>query len=356
MKVIDGPEVARQAQAAYGIDATDQGGVHVLELIASSLRRAASYLAPARKGRIVRATLRALEGVIDEDHARYELMSTMLDTLVANGDLIELKTEGVRNIYLGPPQFVRLSDDIIILLGVRPHGAPFVGERHQSSIRHHGGLRFLRPQADIDALDVVRGFHEQPREVWLAGPSKTTPASHVSRYTEQLSAARASGPIPDLRILDSAHPTTHYAGRWRPPQPSDNGMFVGRRHVEYGADAWSVVLLDQGECQKVIDLPLSRWAARGCDEAWLLQLAIDSVRGAPQVVRRSLTGDGDWQVNLDGPLPAFAIRFLESVGELTLPGRGALISFLVSPRDAAAVAAFAKLNLWMATDEGITQS
>ena len=348
MKRLTKGEVAALTRASYGLP--DNSNIDDIGLLAESLRRAASYLAPCRKAPLVRDALRATEGLLSTLEST-SLARTVLERLIAVGDLIEQTSEGIREIYLGNPATVRLGAETLLLVGVRPLGLPILPPGSASKLLYRNGLRFLR--RDDGMGDSVPGLPEWNRDTWLAAPTTTTPEALIEAYQKRLASASAqTGERPGLTILDSSRSTANYSERWRNPEPSDDGIFIGRRAAEYGARTWSVCVLEGGRLAKFIDLPVTTGIERGRDEAWRLQAAIDAVRGRPQHTIGREQDSTHTSLDFLGPVPSFMSRYLETVGENLPHSPGALFSYLVASADVDSITEFTQATLWMSSTQG----
>ena len=307
VSVLSREHVRERVCAAYGIPVPTNDAEDV-DLLAESLRRAASYLAPSRKATLIRAALRTTEGIIrGEDLGR--VANTLLERLIAVGDLIEQARDGVREVYLGSPAMIQLSEETLLLVGVRPCGEPLLSQETGLALTHRNGLRYLAP-----GVVASSGLPPLSLESWLAAPSPTTPDELIGQYRRRIASSAQTGERPGLSVLDSSVSTHNYSVRWRAPRPEDNGLFVARREAEYGARTWSVGILEHGRLVRFIDLPSTPGIQRGRDEAWRLQAAMDASRASPQrvIIRDSESG---WSIiDFLGPVPSFATRYMEVLG------------------------------------------
>src|SRR5438445_8548354 len=156
------------------------------------------------------------------------------------------------------------------------------------------------------------------------------------------------GEVPGLMILDPTTAPTYYRGRWRPPR-RESGRFVARREQSYGADLWAYVELHDGEVTNLIDFPTETRApdARGCDEAWQLQMAIDAKNGRGQQFRlRASPPSGTIIVDLFSPIPRWARRRFDALGEEDAPIKSVL-SYRFSQAIAEAVQRCLTEDLWL---------
>jgi hypothetical protein len=155
-------------------------------------------------------------------------------------------------------------------------------------------------------------------------------------------------------VLDPTRPVRFYRGRWAEPR-AKTGRFVARRSQAYGAELWCYVQLRDGCPERLIDLPLpgSRW--RGCDEAWRLQLAIDADRAEPQRFRVRSGCGGAAVIELFSPLPMWARRRWEAVGE-SVPRSGCLLAYRFATAELEEELRFARDEVWLDERSGDGQS
>jgi hypothetical protein len=345
MKRLDPRDVRDLTRLSYGLPPS----ADELDLLAASLRRAASHLAPCRKAVLIREALQATRGILTIADPS-EVARTLLERLLAVGDLLEVVSDGVREIYLGAPACVRLGADTILVLGVRPLGLPLISPDSAAGIQYRGGLRYLSV-TDLP-LEASVQLTEHAFQSWLGSPQTIPPQKLVDEYRGRTSSAGQTGNRPGLSILDSETRISHYASRWREPKPSDNGVFIGRRPVEFGARAWSVCLIEDGHLSRFLDLPVTPGIGRGRDEAWRLQAALDAARGVPQSLSIRQSDLDHAIVDFFGPIPSFASRYFEALGEIVPHAAGALLSYRIRLSDVDAVTTFTSTTLWMSTNEG----
>jgi hypothetical protein len=101
-----------------------------------------------------------------------------------------------------------------------------------------------------------------------------------------------------------------------------------------------------GYPERLIDLPIagSRW--RGCDEAWHLQMAIDAQRGEPQRFRVRPGLSGTHVIEFFSPVPMWARRRWDAVGEPVLSS-GCLFAHRLAEAEFAEEVRFAHEALWL---------
>jgi len=312
-------EAAELGAEALGLDPR-VAALTGTEGIAASILRAASFMCPTSPRQLITAVLAVLEPVESGSGISRDAVSDMLDAILATGDLLELQDEvddrSVRLLYLGPPSYVERAPGVYLLSGVRPHAAPLVDTELSRAVERVGAWRIVRLEpAGADVRLASAGLDRVERTRWVASPSSERADRLLSRLAIRLNAARPSGDVDGLQILDPAAKVTYYRGRWRSPTADDSGDFVARRPQEYGADLWCVVRMETGEPTKMLEFPIDDPLVPARDEAWRLQMAIDAHRGTPQVYATHALGtDAEVAIRFFSPIPGFAQRYLELVG------------------------------------------
>lgn len=349
---LSGREASKRTVRALSLDETAID-LFSTEALCASLRRAASFLCPATPRQLVEVVLEAFAPLDESSWITRDRVTEQLDLLVSIGDLVELSkpgNRGGRQLYLGPPSYVRKAPGQYLLLGVRPNGAPLVDETVGAEVQHERHMRSLALDAEVAPAQLrAAGLQEIRRAHWLKHPGADRAAAVVATMRRRLDGTAEPGQIDDLKIIDPQTSVRYYRGRWRLLSDSDSGDFVGRRPQAYGADLWCLVRIEHGVPRALLDLPVDDPATPGCDEAWRLQAAIDAVAGRPQLLRaRSTAGaNGDRILDLFGPVPGWAQRYLELVGTPVARARGALISYRVPFSVFGELSAFFTDMLWI---------
>jgi hypothetical protein len=319
------------------------------ELLAASIRRAASLLCPTTPSDLVGSVTRVAQPLSDGDETLESEVTETLDALIGAGDLVEAidEADGTRRrvVFLGSPRYVRRGSGDVVLLGVRPDATPLVGDELAARIDHVGHLRRVNATSDLDELLADYGLREIKVARWLRSPEAVRAEEFVRLFDDRLLGQAPSGQIPDLRVLDPTRPVGFYRGRWRPAGTGDSGRFVARRSQGYGADLWCYVEIRTGEPVRMIDLPtVSR--DRGCDEAWRLQAAIDAQRGASQQIMVRGTGMGRVTLGLQAPPPRWLQRRWDLFGRPS-SAMGALFAYDFASADAREELGFVIARLWL---------
>jgi len=283
-----------------------------------------------------------------------------VESVIACGDLSELPiTEmGIRRrtTFLGPPAFVCLGD-LYLLLGVRGEGAPILSDQLREMVEHRGHLRVIRT-ADPAIRETLlsEDLIELRPEQWLHAPRRSSAQELVDRYSTHLNATGKASRIEGLRILDPHADVRFYRGRWREPEKRDAGRFLARRPQAFGAALWCWSELADGELTALIDLPIQSPLARGCDEAWHLQAALDAISEHPQQLRVRDTPSAPGAVLLDlfSPLPSWAQRRLEVIATSVARSAGALVTYQLSNNNVEEEANFLKDMMWLVNEEELS--
>lgn len=327
------------------------------EAIASALRRAAGLMCPCSASKLTRSILRSLDGLMADRDATGELVETILEAIVAHGDLLEhrdVAAEGAQQrgvlLYTAPPSFVARRSGAALLLGVAPDGLSPLPRDLEDRVDYVNHVRYLSANSAEGVRETLLqfGFVELSFEQWLSAPAATSAAQHLARMDAVLSAAESSIDIPGLLVLDPTRPVRYYRGRWTEPR-KHTGRFVGRRRQAYGADLWCYIELRDGNPVRFIDLPLSD-NDRGCDEAWRLQLAIDAQRGEPQRFRVGRGPAGHCLIEFFSPMPMWARRRWDAFGK-PVTKSGCLFAYVFNGAEVNEELRFISATLWAA--EGV---
>lgn len=329
------------------------------EAIAANLRRAAALHCPASPTTLLRAVIRPLQDLVLDVASVSEQAELILEAMTAYGDLLE--TRDVSNdeysqrpnlLYAAPPAFVMRENGSAVLMGIVADRVSALPDDLEPLVQLSNHTRRL-PGGILELRDRLRdyGLLELSQAAWLKCPSEERADAFLARIDQQLAKCPdLTTAIEGLTIIDSSEPVTYYRGRWT-EKVQLSGKFVGRRPQAYGADLWVYVKLKDGRPQRLLDLPLVKSRFRGCDEAWHIQAAIDAVRGVPQQYRRRTSDDEFVTMDFFSPLPMWAIRRLDSIGERK-PATGCLLSFRIPRSEVDEECAFLQRHLWLIESTG----
>lgn len=351
MKIITREEVEANAVAELGLDASSLD-IASPEAIAASLRRAAGFACPCAPRTLVRAVTRALDGLVPDIDAAKASVEEVLEALTSYGDVLEVSDQGEdasrgsRVLCAAPPGFVPRASGAALLVGVVPdHRSPLPSEL-EAQIEHVGHVRRLPPGVLDETRTELRalGLVELSYDKWSHAPPATSPEALLARVDALLAQAPVSADIPGLLILDPTRDVAYYPARWDAPR-SRSGAFVARRPQAYGADLWCYVRLEDGHPARFIDLPFSE-RSRGCDDAWHVQMAIDARAGHRQRARVRRVDQSTSLIELLSPVPAWARRRWDAVGEPTPPAK-CLFAYRVPSVEIDEEVKFMRQRLWL---------
>jgi len=354
---LDRDDVVAAAVDSLGFESSEVD-LEAPEVLAEVTRRAASFDCPTTPIGLERRVHDVLFGL-----GSYRRLDTgesvvreMIESLVGYGDLVEAPIDDERTgtshrvLFLAQPSYVVLSATTCVLLGVRANGLPIGDASIRERVMHRNHSRHVRLQPGEGPEEVLggMGLRELSSEQWLKHPPTAAPDSVVKEYATRLAAAGPSGSVGPIKILDPTSPVTFYPGRWHAARARDTGKYVGRRLAEFGADQWCYCEVADGEVTSLIDLPAIDRLARGCDEAWRLQAALDVLAGTPQVV--TVRHDSRRQeaiIRFKSPIPAWDQRRLDAVGEPLGHQTGCLFAYRVPEELLDAELAFLQRSTWL---------
>ena len=350
MRVVSTREVEALAVSGLGFDSeyTDLG---VPEALAAMIRKAASFLCPCRAEALVRVVYSLLHPLRSDD-ALDDTIREMVDSLVGYGDLIEASDVSARDeaslLYLAAPGFVQTSNHLFLLVGTIPDGedpSPPGLRENIAPVMCTRRLRVGDPNEAADAL-LQAGFVRLKLDSWLKCPPIQHAPEFAARYDVALSQSGPPGTPEGVMILDPTRSVKYYKGRWTRLK-SQSGRFVARRSQAYGSQLWCYIEATDGRVTRLLDFPHyeNRW--RAFDEAWHLLQALDAVAGHPQLYRvRTDVPTGAVAMDFFSPLPTWATRRLDSIGQRTLPD-SALLSYVFAETDLDAECSFATDRMWL---------
>lgn len=321
------------------------------EATAAALRRAAGLMCPCSAATLARNVWGPLRWLSDDLEATKKTVTEVLKNLIDHGDMFEYRDleerSGPPMLYTAPPSFVVRESGAAIILGIESDRCA-LPEELRNRLERSRHARRISPVEGENLRDCLTefGFLEISHDQWLKVPKTETPASRLSRFDKLLDKSGPSGEVPGLRLLDPELPVRFYKGRWREPDGRSSGRFVARREQAYGADLWCYVQMNEGNPEKLIDLPAhkTRWEAR--DEAWHLQMAIDSQRGNPQQFRMRTGTGGARVIEFFSPVPGWAESRWEAVGE-PAGGPGHLFAYGFPETELDEELRFVREKLWL---------
>jgi hypothetical protein len=350
MKLVSKRELETGCIEQLGLDPT-AADLTTPEALAELFRRIASLYCPCSPSKLVSVALELIEPLQTPDITR-ELLWDTVEALTAYGDLVESDDvtgqSRMRVIYLAPPAYVEVTNDLFLLIGGSPDGQYPLPEEFKLQVEPVTHYRRLRARDRLQTAEALleAGFLPVKADAWLKAPTQQPSATHLSLYNSALDEVGPPGTIEEMIVLESSLPVTYYRGRWKRLK-KQNGRFVARRPQAYGADLWCYAEISDGLVTRLLDLPHRELRWRACDEAWHLQQAIDSALNKPQVYRvRSGPTVSSVVVELFSPLPLWAIRKWDYVGTRAL-GSGCLFAYVFDASDLERELEFARERMWL---------
>lgn len=334
------------------------------EVIAEAVRRIVSIRGPISRSSAARLVLEPLQGLPGIDGTIGELTSDVIEQLLSVGDLVENVADGASPgtgllMFITMPRFVKISTQLLVLLGGRPDGVPPLSAELAPYLDRNGSVRYLRlPEASAD--EVLTQLHDEGvREIrsehWLRSPHPEPPAEYLQRISNRVDAATTPGELDGALLFDPSTARGHYRSRWRPlSQPAD-GLTILRRPQAYGADRWSVGRARDGYLLQLVDLPVDAGGDRACDEAWRIMAALDALQGTPPEIRPVPLSGGRVRLDLDAPPPAWLQRHLAFFGFPVARAKGALLSFSVEEQAIGHLRELVAERLWPAWIEKVNE-
>jgi hypothetical protein len=351
---IDRSEAQQAAFQALGIplDASGQASMTAPEVLAASIRRAASFLCPCPPRTLREEVEGVLEGLAEDDAP--EKVEGMIQQLILVGDLLDLPVEengrSHRMLHATPPSFVVRMDDQHVLLGIPSDGQSILSESYRDRIEQRGAVRFFHEDPeDVRQILASQGLTEVTSEEWLRSPNFVrSPSDYIADFDEELDqAGKVNTEVAGIEILDTSKSPRFYKGRWRKPKKQDDGRYVARRSRRFGADFWCYVEIREETVHRLMDFPCLPHSETPRDEAWRLQAAIDAHQGIPQVYRIRSENERT-VIDVFSPLPSWAERQFRVVSESTQGEKGALCSYRFEGR-ASSERELLEQYLWMET-------
>ena len=332
--------------------ARSQFGVHSPEFLSAVVRASAASITPCTRRELTAHILKHLSP-LELDHAWRDEVREAIETLVALGDLVEVvdddQENGRASLYLAPSSFVELADGVFVLLGGYQDVRRIIPEAVEARLVHVWYTRRLEAANPAVVRDILLdfGFLNLRTDFWLKSPDPISAVDHLRRYDQALSQLdERSSYIEDVSILDSAADVRRYSRRWSPLQ-NQKGRFVGRRPQTFGSRLWCYMQVDNKELLRHIDLPHFEHRWMGYDEAWHLQLALDSMKGNPQQFSvHSSSESGMCIVDIYAPIPSWAVRRWNSLGS-PRESKGVWFSFAIQEKLLTAEIQFARERLWL---------
>lgn len=353
IEVITAEKILSNAHDALEVANTDLLGEAYL---ASAIRRLAGVLCPCSPKTLMRAMLESHRGLASDENGLAHEIETVLDSLIAIRDLLELKDvaaidERIKGTWLfaAPPGFVVHHGGTVNVIGLSADEQTPLPAAVRDRVIKRGVARRIFPNEGEDLRGLLKAFglREVSSESWLRHPKLISAEDLVARMDAKLSAQRPSGEIEGLRVFNLQPEKRRYRDRWEPAK-DQTGRYIARRPQAYGTDFWGYAELDSGTAVRLLDFPGpgERW--RGCDVAWRLQMALKAVNGSPVTYRVSRSCETA-AFDFLSPIPDWSKRSLAFAGEQVAP-RSCVLSFDIPLAEADAEERFLKDYLFLSPE------
>lgn len=155
LRVISSNQAQSETLTTLGFDVNSYL-LNSSEVLASAIRRAASFLCPCSARSIISAVINPLKYMVEDNDDLPTTTENVLEEMIAIGDLQECRNVAFNRtalLYLAPPSYVRLSGGTIILLGIAPDNVSFLPEEIQRNIVYKGCLRYLKKEPPCVTID-----------------------------------------------------------------------------------------------------------------------------------------------------------------------------------------------------------
>lgn len=354
-------EVLAGARGSLGLKAAGAAQVDS-EFLAAALRHTAGILCPCSGAALRSALVDSLQHLVAVEGLA-EKIEDAIEGLIVGGDLLELSQVTTSDseakgtwLFAAPPGYVVRPNGSIFLTGIVPDRDTYLPQELMERIKQDGVTRAIMPAKDEHLAEQLSelGLQALNSDHWLKPPKQESAADLLKRYIAKLDALERSGDIPQLQVIDPATSVTYYRGRWVRPK-KNTGVFIGRRPQEFGSPIWCLVRLQDGQAQKLLDLPLHKSKLRGCDSAWHIQMAMDRENGRPQEYKVRTTEEHAF-LEFFSPLPLWAERRFMFFGRHA-DATGCLSSYRLQLKELATEEKFIQERLWLsrssATESGV---
>lgn len=330
ISLVSAPDVLTAAHRFLGVF---DDGTTSESYLAAVLRRLAGATCPCSPKTLVRAMTEAHRGLVSNPDSFQQQVEETIDALVAIGDLLELNDvtavdENIKGTWLfaAPPGFVIHLGDAANIIGLtRDEQTPLpAAVRDRVVIRGVSRKIYPAEGEDLRALLNALGLREVSSASWLRHPKNLSSKELVDRADLRLTSSGSGVDLEDLRVFNHNSERAGYRVRWENAK-GKSGRFVIRRAQAYGADRWGYAELANGDVIKLLEFPEPEERWRGCDIAWRLMLALQSLQGRPVTYRVNIRDDMAG-FDLFHPIPDWATRALIFAGQ-KVPARSCLLSF-----------------------------
>jgi hypothetical protein len=349
MRIISAVEAEAVAVSDLGFD-SEYIDLATPEALSAAIRKTASFVCPCTTQALARVMIGMFRPLHPEE-ALDDLIRDAIDSLVGYGDLVEASDidapKGSPVLYLAPPSFVQVSEQLFLLFGIIPDGEDPIPPELSQNITPVLCTRRLRVTDAHEATEALlqAGYIRRKLEAWLKCPPPENPTQFVAKYDKALSQSGPPGTPEDVLILDPSRSVMYYKGRWTNLK-KQTGRFISRRSKTHCAQLWCYIEAVDGNVTRLLDFPLfeSRWNA--FDEAWHLSQALDTIAGHPQVFSVRKNSNNTVIMDFFSPAPAWARHRWDCIGERTV-SNSALFSYVFPAAEVDRECRFATERMWL---------
>ena len=331
----------------------DSGSLNLssIEGIAGVLRKIASFKCPCSTRELNEFSDSLLKGLISNEER--EKISDIIESMISYGDLLEApdRNSNAKKLLFGSqPAFVRANDNIVLLLGITPDGFPPLPITLTSKIEFANHVRRIKnlSENDINIMKKI-GLQELSMEYWQKSPREDIPEKFLKKINQALEKNNNSISREGIIVIsprkDSLLNTKYYKQRWTELKSSMEGHFVARRERRFGNPLWCYIKFKNSKITNILNLPLDNINRRGCDEAWQIQMALDSSNNTPQLFGIEETDQNKIILDFFSPVPKWASRKWDALGE-PVP-RSSLVSYCFEKDIAKKEIKYCKEVLWL---------
>jgi len=351
IKIIPRSEVIAESRKNLGLKPVDHNAIDS-EFLAAALRHAAGIFCPCSAATLRSAIVDCLEHLSTGEDLT-QIVENAIEGLIVGGDLLELNQVTTDDpdakgtwLFAAPPSYVVRPNGSIFLTGIVADRDTYLPQALMARIKYDGFTRAIMPAPEEQLEDELAELGLQPlsSDNWLKPPKSESAEECFERHNTKLSSTDRSGAIPELQIIDPLKSVSYYRGRWAKPK-AQTGMFVGRRPQEFGSPIWCLAKLQDGHAKNLIDLPMPKSRLRGCDAAWHIQMAIDSINRSPQIYSVRTTDQYAF-FDFYSPLPLWAERRLMLLGRHA-DANGCLLSYRIPLAELSTEEEFIQERLWL---------
>ncbi len=325
-----------------------------LQVLGELVRRTATVLRESTKRGLIDAVVSSLIPLVSDRMKLRERVKEAVDGLTAEGSFIAISDDKRGELLqLAPPRFVQIQGlqqggpELTVILGAQ--ASHLILGRIQAA---RAGLRMdFRGVTRVLSGDATHarqllssdGYLEVKQADWI--PERKLQTAAIAWNAAEGKLKEGCGPLRELEIYDPRVSSRWYRDRWRQPDDTLAGVYVGRFSLglSAGSKRWCLVRIDGG-------IPtaahfFSGAAEKPHDIAWRLLHAQHANIGK-HCVASCEQRNGETTVALGVPIPSWATRFITLGATPAADRDGALIRFSQLANQRATID-YLKTHLWM---------